>query len=166
MDVCVVLTGPKQPFLIFTWGNPSRGDDAIGPGIHDYFVNHPLVDTDLLTDFQLQIEHAEDLVDRQAVIFVDASVACEPPYEFTRIEPERDVSYTTHAMSPQSVLSVYQQIHQQTPPSAYLLSVRGTDFELGLPLSDSARDNMQQAITFLKMIIDEHPDNWLSISSS
>ena len=69
-------------------------------------------------------------------------------------------------MSPQSVLSVYQQIHQQATPPAYLLSVRGSEFGLGLPLSDSALNNMQEAITFLKMIIDEHPDNWLSISSS
>ena len=70
----------KEPSstLIFTWGNPSRGDDAIGPQIYDLLQQEPLSDVDLLTDFQLQIEHAVDLENRQRVLFVDASVSALP----------------------------------------------------------------------------------------
>ncbi len=55
---------------------------------------------DLLTDYQLQIEHAVDLERRECVLFVDASVSATAPYEFYRLQAERDSSYTTHAMSP------------------------------------------------------------------
>jgi hydrogenase maturation protease len=108
-----------------------------------------LSDVDLLTDFQLQIEHATDLQHRQRVVFIDASLTASPPYEFHPVLPEQDLSYTTHAMSPGAVLSVYQQIHQQPPPPAYLLSIRGYEFRLGEPLSSRARSHLQTAFEFL-----------------
>ncbi len=54
------------PVLIFTYGNPSRGDDALGPAMFDLLEKHKqetadFDGVDLLTDFQLQIEHAVDL---------------------------------------------------------------------------------------------------------
>ncbi len=108
-----------------------------------------LIDVTLLTDFQLQIEHATDLQHRKRVIFIDASMTASPPYEFDRVLPEQDISYTTHAMSPAAVLSVYQQIHQQPPPSTYLLSIRGYAFGLGEPLSRRARSHLRTAFDFL-----------------
>jgi len=95
------------------------------------------------------------------VIFVDASVSCASPFEFYRILPARDDSYTTHAMSPQTVLSVYEQANKQSSPVAYMLTVRGTQFELGQPLSTSAKHNMKMAIAFLTDIIQRPRDNWL-----
>ena len=155
-----------KPYLIFTWGNPSRGDDAIGPAIHDYLATHPHDDVDVLTDFQLQIEHSQDLMDKDAVIFVDASVSCATPYEFYRILPERADSYTTHAMSPQTVLAVFEQVNKQPAPDAFMLTVRGTSFELGEPLSEAAHHNMQHAIRCLNKILDLPKTNWLNHVSS
>jgi hydrogenase maturation protease len=108
-----------------------------------------LTDVALLTDFQLQIEHTSDLQQRERVVFIDASLTASPPYEFHPLVPEQDLSYTTHAMSPAAVLSVYQQIHQQPPPSAYMLSIRGYAFRLGEPLSWRARSHLQTAFEFL-----------------
>jgi hydrogenase maturation protease len=108
-----------------------------------------LTDVALLTDFQLQIEHTIDLQGRKRVIFIDASLTASPPYEFDPVLPEQDLSYTTHAMSPAALLSVYQQIHQQAPPSTYILSIRGYAFGLGEPLSAQARSHLQAAFEFL-----------------
>jgi hydrogenase maturation protease len=108
-----------------------------------------LNDVELLTDFQLQIEHATDLQHRQRVVFIDASLTASPPYEFQPVLPAQDLSYTTHAMSPAAVLSVYQQIYRQPPPSAYMLSIRGYTFELGEPLSSRAGSNLQTAFKFV-----------------
>ena len=127
-----------KPVLIFTWGNPSRGDDAIGPRVHDLLLKEDLPGVDILTDFQLQIEHSVDLENRERVLFVDASISAAAPYEFHRLKPVRDNSYTTHAMSPASLLATYQKAYYRKPPPAFMLSIRGYGFNLGSSISAEA----------------------------
>jgi hypothetical protein len=72
------------PTLIFGWGNPSRGDDALGPLFVEHFTalaaRHPEWGAvECLTDFQLQVEHALDLQGRRRVLFVDASLDAPAP---------------------------------------------------------------------------------------
>lgn len=144
-----------KPILVFTWGNPSRGDDALGPEVYDRLAQESLINVDLLTDFQLQIEHAIDLEDRKCVLFVDASANAEPPFEFYPLSPLQDQSYTTHAMSPQALLAVYDRINHQPQPAAFMLSIRGYEFGLGLPLSSQAAANLDQAIVFIRQLLTE-----------
>ena len=139
------------PTLIFGWGNPSRGDDALGPLIVEHFAElarpHPeWGEVECLTDFQLQVEHALDLQGRRRVLFVDASLDAPAPCSLARIEAVRDDSFTTHAMSPQAVLKVYTDIEDGAPPPAWLLAIRGERFELGESLSDVARHSLQTAL--------------------
>ena len=149
-----MLKNPAKPDLIFTWGNPSRGDDALGPAMYELLQQANLNDVDLLTDFQLQIEHAIDLEGRKRVLFVDASLSASAPFEVVRLQPEQDASYTTHAMSPQALLSVYQQINGCAPPPAWLLSIRGYEFGLGLPLSTAANRHLLAAFNHVKVLLD------------
>ena len=146
------MTGQEKsaPILVLTWGNPSRGDDALGPALFDMLEKHKrqtteLDDVELLTDFQLQIEHAVDLEQRERVVFVDASVSCKAPFEMQSLKAERDDSFTTHAMSPSSVLAVYKQVNHREPPPAELLTIRAYEFGLGKEMSHKARANLQQA---------------------
>ena len=154
------MNNKPSPTLIFTWGNPSRGDDALGPQIYELLQKEALNDVDLLTDFQLQIEHAIDLENRQRLLFIDASVSASTPFEFYRLKATQDESYSTHAMSPESLLSVYEKINKQAAPPAFMLSVRGYEFDLGLPLSDQANTNLSQAISFIKQLISNNTENW------
>ena len=136
--------------LIFGWGNPSRGDDALGPALIERLEAalpaHPeWGDVALLTDFQLQPEHALDLEARNRVLFVDASVSCAAPFAFERLQPVRDFGYTTHAMKPAALLAVFRQVTGQEPPPAWLLTVRGLSFELGEPLSSQVRAHLDAA---------------------
>jgi hydrogenase maturation protease len=149
-----MMQHPANPTLIFTWGNPSRGDDALGPAMYDLLQSENYNGVDLLTDFQLQIEHAIDLEGRERVLFVDASTSASAPFEFIRIQPEQDASYTTHAMSPQALLSVYRQVNGCAPPPAWLLSIRGYEFGLGLPLSTAANSNLLAAFNHIKSLLD------------
>jgi hydrogenase maturation protease len=148
-----MLSPPTHPDLIFTWGNPSRGDDALGPALYELLMQEDLNDVDLLTDFQLQIEHSIDLEGRERVLFVDASTSAKAPFEFIRLQPEQDASYTTHAMSPQALLSVYQQVNGCAQPPAWLLSIRGYEFGLGLPLSTAANKHLQAAFNHIKELL-------------
>lgn len=109
---------------------------------------------DLLTDFQLQIEHTIDLEARERVLFVDASTSAQAPFEFCPVQPEQDSSYTTHAMSPQALLSVYRQVNGCAPPPAWLLSIRGYEFGLGLPLSTAANSNLLAAFNHLRSLLE------------
>jgi len=61
------------------------------------------------------------------------------------LEARRDDTFTTHAMSPASVLAVFKQIHDREPPPAYLLTIRAYEFGLGRQMSAQAETNLQKA---------------------
>jgi len=94
-----------------------------------------------------------DLENRQRVIFLDASVSAKAPFEFYRIQADKDDSYTTHAMSPQSLLAVYEKVNKQAAPASFMLSVRGYEFGLGLAVSDEAGVNLDEAVVFVKQCL-------------
>jgi hydrogenase maturation protease len=140
------------PLLVFGWGNPSRGDDALGPMFVER-LSSQLGDScagqvDFLTDLQLQVEHALDLAARHRVLFVDASLGCSAPFEVTALQAARDASFTTHAMSPEAVMQVFVQLHGTLPPPCTLLAIRGQRFELGEAPSDTARANLALALNW------------------
>jgi hydrogenase maturation protease len=135
------------PLLVFGWGNLSRGDDALGPLCIEYLREAlaSCASVECLDDYQLQIEHALDLMGRQRVLFIDASLTCQAPFEVTQLQAVQDESFTTHAMSPQAVMQVFFQLQGQAPPSCTLLAIRGDRFELGEPPSPGALLNLAAA---------------------
>ncbi|QSA99140.1 hydrogenase maturation protease [Methylococcus sp. EFPC2] len=150
--------------LIFGYGNPSRGDDALGPLLLERLAEQRFPGIEYLTDFQLQVEHALDLEGRDLVLFVDAHLSCRPPFEFARLEPKCDASYTTHAMSPGAVLQAYREIKAEEPPASFLLSLRGERFELGEELSRAARENLEEAGEFAGRLCAEPAlERWRSL---
>jgi len=153
------------PILVFTYGNPSRGDDGLGPAMFDLLEEHKtktreLNDVELLTDYQLQIEHAVDLEHRKCILFVDASISASPPYDFQELQAEQDESYTTHAMNPAAILSVYQQINKQNHPPSFMLTIRGYEFDLGEGLTEQAEINLQQSFEFIKKLLKTSIEQW------
>jgi hydrogenase maturation protease len=153
------------PVLIFGYGNPSRGDDALGTTFVDRIEAlrpaHPeWPEIDLLSDFQIQVEHSLDLRGRDCVVLVDASVAAQAPFSYERIFPAAENAYTTHVMLPQTLLHVYQIVTGSPPPPCYLLGIRGEHFELGQPLSAAASDNLERAVDFaVKLLADCNASN-------
>ena len=146
-----------KPILIFGYGNISRGDDALGPMLLEFIQDHfDQKHLEIQTDFQLQIEHALDMIGRSLVLFVDASVGCKGSFDFTELSPALDKSYSTHAMSPAAVLHVYQNIQRESPPPSFLLSIKGEQFELGSALSPQAESHLQQTKEFIKLLL-SHP---------
>ncbi|PVZ87871.1 Ni/Fe hydrogenase [Serratia sp. S1B] len=123
------------PLLVLGWGNSSRGDDALGPLFVECLKRMSGADVagrvEFLDDYQLQIEHALDLLGRSAVLFVDASVDCTIPFQVTRLRAAPDASFTSHSLSPQSVMEVYRNLTQTEPPPCTLLAIRGVCFGLG-----------------------------------
>jgi hydrogenase maturation protease len=142
------------PLLVFGWGNLSRGDDALGPlfveQLRAILGESCANEVEFLDDFQLQVEHALDLVGRRRVLFVDASVDCAAPFEVTELHATRDPSFTTHSMSPAAVLQVYRDLHHAEPPPCTQLAIRGTAFELGEPAGKAALANLALALAWAR----------------
>jgi hydrogenase maturation protease len=146
-----------RPVVVFAIGNPSRGDDAIGPLLYArlsaWLEEQGLAGSfDLYEDFQLQIEHAIDLKGRQMALFIDAGDSTPGPYTFGRIRPLEGIAHTSHALPPESVLQVYRQIEGEEPPPAFVLCVRGESFALGEPLGAAAAAYLEAAFNFLTAI--------------
>ena len=161
------------PELVFGYGNPGRGDDALGPMFverlgnrnrgqttvspHGETVVCPLFPAiELLTDFQLQPEHALDLRGRRRVLFVDASATCDEPYELLPLAPAPEASVFTHALAPGALLAVFERIEDAAPPPSWMLGIRGYAFELGEPLSARAAENLEAALRWAR--------DWLATS--
>jgi hydrogenase maturation protease len=147
----------RAPVVVFAIGNPSRGDDALGPliaarwaaeleqvGLQSSF--------ELIDDFQLQIEHALDLQDRSLALFIDAGTGTSAPYSFRMIRPGSGYGHTTHALEPEAVLQVFQDAMDGTPPPAFLLCVRGESFELGEGLTPDASSYLEASLTLLRAL--------------
>jgi hydrogenase maturation protease len=138
------------PILIIAIGNESRGDDALAPLLARRLQTESAEHVEFIEDYQLQVEHVTDLVGRQAVLFIDADVSCDAPFHFSQINAAYDRSYTSHAMSPFSVLHAYRQVYGEDAPPSYLLRIRGYGFELGEDLSTEAECNLVHATQMIR----------------
>ena len=156
----------SAPVVILACGNPSRGDDALGPLLLDRL--QAWLDTEglaegfeLLGDFQLQIEHALDLAGRSLALFIDAGHGTPVPFLFREAVAANTTAYSTHALSPESVLTVYPQVSDEAPPPAFVLCVRGESFELGESLSQAAKIHADAAFVLLqKLCCNAQVDFW------
>jgi hydrogenase maturation protease len=145
--------------LLFGYGNPSRGDDALGPALIERIdalraAHRDWPELELLTDFQPQVEHALDMQGRDRVVVADASITADAPFSFQRMLPAEDTTYTTHALAPQGLLHIYQRVTGTAPPPAFLLGIRGERFELGESMSVAALQNLDHAVAFTIRLLD------------
>ena len=151
---------PIKPILIFGYGNISRGDDALAPLLIEqleqqharHCCGHPVR---FLTEYQIQIEHILDMQGCQRVLLIDAHQALDRAYSFELLEPRLETSYTTHGVTPSTLLNIYQQTLNQVPPPCYLLALQGAAFNLGENLSPQAEQSLQQAFEFCTGILNQ-----------
>ena len=140
------------PLLVFGWGNPSRGDDALGPLCIERLraLGLSAARVEYLEDFQLQVEHALDLAGRARVLLVDASLRCAAPFEVTQLQPAHDARLMSHALTPEALLQVYAELRKEPPPPCTLLAIRGERFELGEPPGSAALANLDAALQWAR----------------
>jgi hydrogenase maturation protease len=135
--------------LIIGIGNPSRGDDALGPLAIERLATMDLPDVELLTDYQLQVEYVLDLEGREEIIFIDARVAGDAPFAFVPIAAREDTSFTSHALSPAALMAAYERHFSRPPPPARVLAIRAYAFELGEAPGVEALTNLEAALAIL-----------------
>ncbi len=140
------------PVIVYGYGNPGRQDDGLGPALVERLDEAGLPGVLPLTGFQLNIEDARTIADGSAVIFVDASIDGEEPFSFFEIEPSNEIRFTTHSISPESVLALCRDLFNESQ-RASMLSIRGYEWEFAEGLSEEAGHNMEKAYDFLRKTI-------------
>ncbi len=169
-----VSNGMTAPWLVLAVGNPSRGDDALGPELIERLslAEGAASDVEFLIDFQLQVEHALDLKGRHGVLFVDAArpgvVAERRPFDnavragvqdipagvvIVSIVADDQVPPASHSLRAEAVLHVARQLDGDVPP-AWQLAIEGQSFSLGEGLSEVAQNHLTQAMNLAQ--------DWLS----
>ena len=154
------MTSTDPALVVLAWGNESRGDDAAGPVLARRIaaLGHPAVA--LVEDLQLHIEHVMDLIADVPVLFIDASVGIDDGFSIERIAPLADHSVTTHSISPQALLHLYESTTKESAPSAFLLQVAGRHFELGAEISAACTANIDAAWAFLETMLAAPANTW------
>ena len=136
--------------LIYGIGNDGRQDDGLGWAFIDRLEQiRPQPHACLRRTYQLSLEDA-DLISRYSrVLFVDATK--DPAVESFSLscpQPKLDFSFTSHALSVPAILATTQQCFEHVP-DAYLLAIRGYEWELQQGLTSSAQHNLGHSLEFL-----------------
>jgi hydrogenase maturation protease len=153
--------GSTDEVLVIGYGNPGRLDDGLGPALAEHIGRTPRACVRVDADYQLTIEDAAAVAECGAVIFADAAVEGPEPFDFRRIEPVAQQSFTSHSVAPQAVLGLAHGLfHADTV--GYVLALRGYEFnEFQERLSPRAGENLRAATRFLESLLDLPPESRL-----
>jgi hydrogenase maturation protease len=138
--------------LIYGYGNPGRQDDGLGvllvEKIEQWKNQQKLKNVFTDSNYQLNIEDAYNLHQFQSVIFIDASKEEIDNYLFTKIISTARPEFSMHSVLPGFVTGLCKTIHNSCP-DAYLMHIKGYQWEFMEELSAGARKNLDLAFTFL-----------------
>ncbi|MCP4129579.1 MAG: hydrogenase maturation protease [bacterium] len=136
--------------LVYGYGNLGRQDDGLGIELVSRLEQAQIPGVDFDSNYQLNIEDAENIAPYDAVIFVDASMDAEPPFTFSKISPAMEITFTTHAMAPDSVVALCHDMYGKYPPS-YVLAIPGYEWEMMKEgLTEKAVQNLEKAVSFMQ----------------
>ena len=104
--------------------------------------------------YQLNVEDAYTIRDFDLIVFADATSVGEDGVALAEIGPSATIAFTTHEMSPASVLGLCHELYGRTP-RAFALAIRGYEWDLGEGLSEKGRANLARAADVLRRFLDE-----------
>jgi hydrogenase maturation protease len=139
--------------LIYGYGNPGRQDDGLGNCLvdilEDWVKKENLQGFSFDSNYQLNIEDAATVTQNDLVVFVDASVEDIEDVLLTQVNDTSEITYTTHAASPGYIVHLCRDIYKKIP-AAYLLHVKGYEWDFREGLSDKAKVNLEKAAQLMK----------------
>lgn len=135
--------------LLFAIGNDGRQDDGLGWAFAREVEQLPFPG-EIHYRYQLQVEDAALVARARTVLFVDASrESLQEGFAVTGCDPREAVEFTTHALTPASVMAIAEDLYNARPP-AYILAISGCNWELERGLSDTARRHLEKALEWFK----------------
>jgi hydrogenase maturation protease len=143
--------------LIYGYGNPGRQDDGLGnrfiEELEKWISENNISNVELDSNYQLNIEDAVKMSEKDMVIFVDASTEQIEDIHLSPVEPsEGRTEFTTHAASPAFILALCIKLYNKYPET-YILQIRGYEWEFKEELSEKAEKNLEKAVEYMKGIL-------------
>lgn len=144
----------QKKILLYGYGNPGRQDDGLGnefiERIEKWISKEGIEDIETDSNYQLNIEDADAISDKDVVVFVDASIEEIDDFILTKVKPnESKVEFTMHAVSAAFVLDLCQKLYNKHPET-YLLHIKGYEWDFKEGLTDKAIQNLDKALEFIK----------------
>lgn len=154
---------PLSRILLYAYGNGGRGDDGLANAlvekIQPWLSERQFSFITTKSSIQLNVEDAEEISRFDIVVFIDASKKDIDDFVFTKVQPQHQSTFTTHAIFPSAVLHLCGELYGKQPET-YLLHIKGYDWELHEGLSEQAEKNLWRAFHFFRLQLQE----WLSVS--
>jgi hydrogenase maturation protease len=140
--------GREPRVLILGYGNPGRQDDGLGPAAVSEIESMGLPNLTAFDNYQLNIEDAIDVASHDIVWFIDAAKTGQSPYSVRAVSPSSTIEFTSHIVRPEAILAIARQCYGGSP-QAFLLAIRGYEFEFIEALTPGAKDNLHAALGML-----------------
>lgn len=140
-------TNPLSTFdLIYGIGNVGRQDDGLGWAFIDEMEKRGDINATLVRHYQLFFEDVDLLRRHNKVLFVDATKDEQTEnHSISQVKPKLDDSFTSHAITVQTILALCQNVYQSFP-DVWLLVIKGNEWELKLGLTECAKKRLEHAI--------------------
>lgn len=137
--------------LIYGIGNIGRQDDGLGWAFIDWLERESICPkAELMRHYQLHLEDADMISYKKQVLFVDASKVPElKTFQLENINPKMDFSFTSHAISVESILATCQTCFDHIPKVQFL-TIKGYEWQLQQGLTVNAQQNLDSAIEFFQ----------------
>jgi hydrogenase maturation protease len=121
----------------------------LGPAFAEQIQALDLPGVSVESNYQLNIEDAELISKFDMVVFADASVNANEPFDFRPMHPKPPlVGFSSHSIAAESLLGLAKELFGAAP-KAYAMAIRGYDFNsFGEALSDTAEENLAGAVGF------------------
>ena len=134
--------------LIYGYGNLGRQDDGLGillsEKLQAWVSEQGLVGFEFESNYQLNIEDAEAIANKDLVIFADASEEEIEDFCLSVVDGKRELSFTTHAASPGYIVKLCNDLFNKQPV-VLLVHLKGYEWAFREGLSERAKDNLENA---------------------
>jgi hydrogenase maturation protease len=151
--------------LVYGYGNPGRQDDGLGialtQSLDAWAFENQIQGVEFDCNYQLNIEDAATIAQKDLVIFADATKEDIEDYCLSQVDGSSKVSFTTHAASPAYIIHLCKELFEKEP-RVFLLHIKGYEWVFQEGLTERARENLDQALEFMKTLLAD-PENTIKL---
>ncbi len=142
--------------LIYGYGNPGRQDDGLGIALTQrleaWVSERQIIGVEFDNNYQLNIEDAAAIAQKDLVIFADASEENIEDFCLSKVDGSTNVSFTTHAASPGYIVQLCKELFQKEP-LVLLMHIKGYEWAFKEGLSARARENLDKALEYMQTLL-------------
>jgi len=137
--------------LVIGFGNPLRGDDAVGPSVARA-AEIERSDVSVLTPHQLLPELAPDIAAADVVVFIDAATDLPAGAVRCQIVAPSSSPRLDHRLSPAALVGLGLAAFDRAP-QAWLVEIGAESFELGHALTPLVASAVPRAAELVRTLL-------------